>query len=316
LHPALFSSFYDLQAEVGSQLIAFFHKRPVPSCGCSGSGRAWAEPYGNWLDLQNKGIELGFNAYSKGIAAGVDWEVIDHLTIGVGGAWNHSDLHWHNERGHADVDSFFGGGYFDFAGDSMYIGGSLLAGRDFFNTFRKIVFTNVNEDAQGDYKGLDILSQLSTAYFLGPEKCCLLPYFNLDFFYLNQDSFQEKNAPGLNLSVESNSGATMRSELGLGLQVIDRNREETLCVSPQVAMGWTSICPLFRHKYKSTFEGYTIPFRVVGWDHTWQLLTLRFGLSISYTCFSFSGEYIYELAPQSGTPLSDQKANLRLDISW
>ncbi len=316
LHPALFSSFYDLQAEVGSQIIGFFHKRPVPTCGCSGRGRGWAEPYGNWLNQENKGIELGFNAYSKGIAAGIDWEIIDNLVAGFGGAWNHSELHWHNERGQADVDGFFGGAYLDFASDSLYVGASLLAGRDFYNTSRKIVYTNVNEDAHGDYSGLDILSQLSTAYFLGPEKCCLLPYFNLDFFYLSQNSFTEKNAPGLNLAVESNSGMTMRSELGLGLQVIDRNREETLCISPQVAMGWTSICPLFRHKYKSTFEGYTIPFRVVGWDHTWQLLTLRFGLTLSYTCYSFSGEYAFELAPQSSTPLFDQKANLRLDVSW
>jgi uncharacterized protein with beta-barrel porin domain len=316
MHPALFSGFYDLQAEVGSQIITFFHKRPSPTCSCSGRGRAWAEPFGNWLDIKNKGIEVGFNAYSKGVAAGVDWEVIDCLAVGVGGAWNHTELHWHGERGHADLDGFFGGAYLDFTGDYIYIGASFLAGRDFYNTFRKITFGNVNEDARGDYRGLDLLSQLSTAYFLGPDMCCLLPYFNLDFFYLNQNSFTEKNAPGLNLQVNNNAGATMRSELGLGLQVIDRNRNETMCISPQVAMGWTCICPLFRDTYTSTFLGQSIPFNVVGWDHTWQLLTLRFGLTLSYKCYSLSGEYLFELAPQDGTPLFDQKGNLRLDFSW
>ena len=315
MHPAMFSGFYDLQAEVGDQIISFFHRRPVPICGCYGQGRVWVEPYGDWVNQKNMGIEIGFNAYSKGVAAGADWEVMNNLVAGFGGAWNHTELHWHDERGHADVDGFFGGAYFDYTGDSYYIGASVLAGRDFFNTYRKLLFGDVNETARGDYLGLDILSQLSAKYFLGPDKCCLLPYFDLDFFYLNQRSFTEKNAPGLNLNVESNSGATMRSEIGLGLQVIDRNRKETICISPQVAMGWACICPLFRQKYTSTFEGQTIPFDVVGWDHTWQLLTLRFGLTFTYFCYSLSGEYIVEIAPHD-TSLFDEKANIRFNFNW
>jgi outer membrane autotransporter protein len=318
LHPALFSGYYDLQAQVGSQILTFFHRRPAPSCCgcCCGPDRAWAEVYGNWIDQKNTGIQLGFNAYSKGITAGIDREFTDGLVGGIGGAWNHTELRWHGERGHSNVDGFYGGCYLDYTGDCVYIGTSFLAGRDLFNTFRKITFSTVNEDARGDYDGLDCMAQLATAYFLGPDKCCLLPYFNLDVFYLKQQAFTEKDAPGLNLHVEKNRGMTMRSELGVGLQVIDRNRDETICVSPQLSMGWSCIFPLFRQDYTANFDGYLIPFKVVGWDHTWHLFTTRFGLTLTYTCYSLSGEYQFEIAPEHGSPLFDQRCNLRLDFNW
>ncbi|MBS0626099.1 MAG: autotransporter-associated beta strand repeat-containing protein [Verrucomicrobia bacterium] len=316
LHPAPYSAFTEVQAALGGQLLSMFHRRPVPHCVCSGQSRVWTLPYGNWLQEKDMQEQIGFTANSKGVAAGYDIEIYDGWVVGAGGLWNDTHLHWSHGQGRGSSHGWFGAVYTDYSMENFYVGLSVLAGLESCNTYRHIRYNTIDEVATGNRHNTEVMTQLATAVFFGPDMCFAFPYFNLDILYIREGEVKEKGAPGLNLNVDSNSATTMRTEAGFALQVQDINRYNTMCISPLVALGWAMECPLMRQEYKSTFEGQTIPFNVKGWDYTWQLFTVRFGFTITYRCFTLSSTYVAETSVLDRRPYFDQRGDIRLDFNW
>lgn len=316
MHPAPFSAFAEIQAALGGQLLSMFHKRPVPRCACFRESRIWVEPYGNWLKEKNLSYQVGFNAISKGVAGGIDTEIDEGITIGIGGGWNDTTMQWRRGQGHSAIKGYYGAVYADYAGESLYLGLSGIAGYDTCHSLRHIEFTTINEQASAERHNLEMMGQFAAAVFFGPSACFAFPYLNIDYFYLQEGKLKEHGAPGLNLRVDKHTSTTLRSEVGFAVQVQDINRENTLCVSPLFGLGWAMEMPLDRPKYTSTFEDQPISSRVQGWDYTWQLFTLRFGFSLTYKCLSLWGGYAAEMSPLEHTPFFDQRGDIRLEYNW
>lgn len=316
MHPALYSAFDELQMEVGSQIASLFHRYPASSCFCNSPYRVWVEPFGNWLVEKKDDLQVGFASNTYGVAFGFDAKLFNQFILGGGGSWNSTHLTWHEGRGHASIDGFHLSVYSDYVIDIFYIGASFLAGLNDYYSHRKIQYTSIDETATANFHGLDLIGQLSTALIYGPGKCCVFPYLNLDVAYLGLRDINEQNAPGLQLNVNANHSTTLRMEAGIGLQVEDTNYDETMCVSPKVAIGWAMECPLHRQLFTSVFTGQSIPFSVQGWDRTWQLFTADFGLTFNYTCYSLTGQYHVELCPDDNTKLFDQRGNVRFEFRW
>lgn len=334
MHPAQMSAMVELQNEVSAQLLSLFHRRPSPGCYCQNPIRVWIEPYGNWLQEKRKGMQIGFNSRTQGVALGFDGKVLNNLVLGIGGSWDYKHLSWSLGRGKMGGNGWNLGVYSDYTTDHYYFGFSFLGGRNDFHAMRHIRFntvvntnpaevvtdvtdlTPVNVKARSDIDALNLVGQVSTAFMFGPSKCCLFPYINADVFYSDMGSFQESGAPGFNLSVKSTSSMTFRPEAGIGLQVQDSNYDETMCISPQVLLGWALETPIFREDYESRFEGQTIPFDVEGWNKTWQLFTVDFGLNLSYYCATFSGTYHLELHPDNHSSLFNQRCNFQFSYAW
>ncbi len=316
MHPAPYSAYTEMQTELSGGLLSLFHRLPyLPCCDCN-PNRIWVEPFGNILHMKHHGLEIGFQANSGGVALGYDCQISDGLILGLGGAWNNSRLHWQNNQGHGEVNGFYGGLYFDSQFESFYLGGSFLAGMDLYNTSRHIQFITTNRKANASYSALDVMAQLQTAYLFGSPQAFFYPYANLDYLYLHTYQINEKDAGSLNLTVRKHSDATLRTEMGLGLQVQDKNGAETVCISPLISIGWVNMCPLQRPLLKSHFEGASIPFSVRGWDQTWNLLNANFGLTAAYRCYSLSLQYNAEISPDDHTLLFNQRGNLKLDWKW
>jgi outer membrane autotransporter protein len=317
MHPAQYSALFELQNETGSRLLSLFHRKPYTECtnGC-GSSRVWAEPFGNWMEMNPHGEQIGLSADSAGVAIGFDQEISDRFSLGIGGVYQYSDLHWHNQRGHAISNTYYGALYGDYSADSYALGFSLLAGQDFYETTRHLEFTSYNRHAHADYNSFNLASQLNFAYFFGTPAAYLFPYANLDYFYQSAGSIEEKGAGGLNLKVEKNTRQSLRSEMGIGFTVTDRNYDETISISPLVSLGWAMVSPLSRPHYQSTFEGASTPFSVKGWDQTWNMLTADFGLNFCFDNVSFELEYHVELTPDHHTTLFNQIGNARLGWKW
>ncbi len=316
MHPAAFSAFAEIQAALGGQLLTLFHRRPVPHCACSDHGRLWIEPYGNWLKEKNLGYELGFHAYSKGAALGLDGELTEGWVLGFGAAWNDTHMYWAKGRGSSTISGYFGSIYTDYTSDNFYLGLSCVAGWDKCHSSRHIQFSTIDEQAHSTRHNLELMGQLATAVFFGPSYCFAFPYLNIDYFYLKEKQANESGAPGLNLQVHDHSGNTLRSEAGFAVQVQDVNRANTICISPLFGLGWAMEMPINRTPYRSNFEGEPISFESYGWDYTWQLFTLRFGFSLTYNCLSLTGGYVAEMSPLEHTPFFDQRGDIRLDWSW
>ncbi len=316
MHPAPYSAFSELQEEIGAQIITLFHRKPILSDICCRSTRLWVKPFGDSLTEKNHGEEFGFTANSGGLALGLDGQVSSRGTLGIGAAWNNGHLQWKNGHGHGEVNSILGSLYSDWQLDNLYLGAAVYAGIDYFDTTRHIRILNVNDKAQAHFQGLDIAAQASVAYFFGAPTAYIYPYANFDFLYFNTRSFHEHGAGGLNLNVQKHVASTFRTEMGLALQVIDLNGTETLAISPLFSLGWVNMCPIERQNYHSTFAGASIPFSSYGWDQTWNLLSLDFGLGIYYCCFSLDLRYNVEMSADKHTLLYNHFGNLRLDWKW
>ncbi len=334
MHPAQYSAVVELQNAVSSQLVSLFHRKPTPVCYCANPVRIWIEPYGNWDKQKPRRMQVGFNSRTQGIALGFDGKIFDQLVLGIGAAWDYKHLSWSLGRGKASGEGWLAGIYCDYTTNHYYFGFSCLGGLNNFHSDRHIRFatvpntnpdevipetaslTPINKHARSNFDTLNLIGQASTAFMFGPSKCCFFPYLNADIFYSDTRSIREKDAPGLNLIVDPVRSMTFRSEAGMGLQVQDSNYTETMCISPQVLLGWAMEAPLFREKYKSRFEGQTIPFRVEGWDTTWQLFTVDFGLTFTYYCYSFAGAYHLEFQPDNHSSLFTQRCNFRAGFTW
>lgn len=316
MHPAAMSAFAEQQAELGGQLLSLFHRKPSLACGCSRLNRVWVEPFGNWLEEKQQGEEIGFHTTTRGVAFGYDREFFDFCTFGVACAWSASDLSWSLGRGHAYTDGFFGGFYSDISLGNYYFGASFYIGGDWYDVARDIHFTTIDRQAKSHYHGLDLAAQCTAAYYFGTPACLFYPYGTVDYLYLKNASFSESGADSLNLDVDNYASSTLRSEAGLALQIIDKNYRETICISPFFSFGWVMEWPLHRDDLTSTFQGQTISFSVKGWDETWQLLNLHFGLGITYRCFTLDSQYIADISPDGGSPLFNQRANFRLSYNF
>lgn len=316
MHPAALSAFAEMQSELGGQLLSIFHRRPEIRCGCFGKNRFWIEPFGNWLHEKKQGMEIGFHAETKGIAFGYDRQFFNCWTVGLGGACNQSDLQWTLDRGYAYVNGLYGSIYSDLTLDHFYLGASAYAGKDWYETVRQIHFTWVDRQAKSNSHGLDAAGQLTMAYLFGVPYCLLYPYATVDYLYLQNSSFSESGASSLNLNVDRYTSSTLRAEAGGAWQFSNRNGDGTICISPLISMGYVLELPLHRSHYRSTFKGQSISFQTKGWDMAWQLLNLRFGLGITYRCFTLDAQYIADISPEGDSPFMNQRANFRCSLGF
>ena len=316
MHPAALSAFAELQTELGGQLLSLFHRTPMLSCSCREANRFWVEPFGNWLKEKKQGMEIGFNGTTRGVAFGYDHQFFNCWTLGIGGAWNATDLKWEQDRGAAYIDGLYGSLYTDVVLDHFYLGASCYAGKDWYDTMRHIQFTTIDRQAKSHSHSLDLAGQLTAAYFFGMPSCLLYPYATVDYLYLKNSSFAESGAISLDLTVDEYTSSTLRAEAGGAWRFSDRNRDSTICISPIISMGYVLEFPLQRSHYNSTFAGQSIPFRTKGWDMAWQLLNLRFGLAITYRCLTLDSQYSADISPEGDTPFFNQRANFRFSYSF
>ena len=316
LHPAPYSAFTEFQEEMGAQIVSLFHRKPHLSCACDNGRRIWVQPFGDSLTEKRHGEEFGFTANSGGLAAGFDGDILCNWIFGFGAAWNNTHLKWHSHHGHGEVNGIYASLYTDYRIWNFYLGGAIYGGVDLYDTERHIDFFSLNEHSKASYTGYEAVAQLNTAYFFGAPTALLYPYANFDLLYLHTPAFHEQGAGSLSLHVAKHSAATFRTEMGLAFQVIDTNMDETMCISPLFSIGWVNMCPIERQDFHSTFDSAPISFETFGWDQTWNLFSLDFGLAFSYRCFTMDLKYNVEMSADKETLLYNQYGNIRFDWKW
>jgi outer membrane autotransporter protein len=315
LHPAHFSSFTELQEEVNAKIISLFQRKPYLPYIDSNAVRMWITPFGDSLTEKTHGEQLGFTVNTGGIALGIDHNLADNWVFGLGAAWDHNYLEWHFNSGHANVDSIYGSLYSDWQFWDFYLGTSIYGSVDFFDTKRHIQFLFLNEHASASFTGYEIVAQLATAYYFGIPTAFFYPYANLDFLFCHRPHYSEHGS-SLNLSVNGNSSSTLRTEIGLALQLTDLNYDETMGITPFFSLGWVNMAPLERQHYTATFSGTPISFTTHGWDETWNLFSLDFALGFFYKSFFMNIEYSPEMSVDSHTLLYNHYGNISFQWKW
>jgi autotransporter-associated beta strand protein len=316
MHPAPYSAFTELQEELGAKIISLFHRKPYLPYVYLDSTRIWVTPFGASLTEKNHGEEFGFTANTGGLAIGFDGDVVPDWVVGFGAGWSNSHLEWKDHHGHGTVNGIFASLYTDYQIWNFYFGGAIYAGMDLYDTSRHLQFFTTNEHANADFTGFEVVAQFCAAYYFGSPYAFLYPYANFDILYCHLPGFREKGAGSLDLNVESHNASTFRTEMGLAFQVIDRNFDDTMGLSPSVSLGWVNMCPLDRPHFQSNFIGAPIPFNTFGWNQTWNLFSLDFGLGYYYKSFSIDLDYNVEMSCDKETLLFNQYGNICFEWEW
>ena len=315
MHPAALGGYSEVQMNLGGHLLSTLKKGSSPY-RCKGSNQLWVEPFGNWLDVGTKGKNLGFHTTTKGVAFGYDRELFGFWTLGVGGAYQSTDLKWSKDRGNAYLKGGYGIFKSDFIFGKFVFQGAFYAGKDWYKTMRHIHFTSIDRQATSSFSGLDIGSHLGLAYYLGMQSFHLYPYLDLDYLYLNHSAFKETGADSLSLSVESYKSSTLRSQTGISMRFSDRNRDNTMCISPLLSLGYTFEAPLYRSSFKSRFAGQTISFQTYGWNECRHLLNVQFGLGVTYKCFALDSFYVGDISLEGSSVYSNQRGDFHFRFQF
>jgi len=186
----------------------------------------------------------GYSFYNAGVLAGGDWQLGEHLALGVLGGYLHgrADISYPG-TGKTDSNSLRYGVYAAAYGGGFNL--DLYAGmaRDSFTTKRNISFGDVYRTAAAKPKGNEVNLYGRAAYdFTNGSGGTLSPQLAVNYDRLSVDPFTESGADSLNLSVSRQTIESLRSTMGM--RYADRRSMGSYILASYISLGWG-------HEFKS-----------------------------------------------------------------
>lgn len=312
MQPSAYSALALQETETQSKLVSLFRTPVFNRCKCSYDWEPWAKPYFNALKVTNNGEQVGFDSTTGGLALGWNKQITDTIALGLGAAWNKTNLKWNASQGHADANGFYGALYTDYQTDTFYFGGGLLSGVDLCHVNRNISFFTTNRTAHANYNAINVITQLRTAYLLDFSPVDFYPFINVDLIYLQSGQFSEQGAGGLDLTVQSRHNTTLRPEIGVAVQ--GDMRFGDFCLTPLFSGAWVNMTPLSGTHLDARFVNTSSTFTVQGWDQIWNLIAFDAAIRMAYQNYSFDLEYNAEISATEHPRLINQYGTFT--FSW
>jgi len=189
---------------------------------------AWIKPYAGFVDQQARETVDGYKADYTGITGGMDWRILDWVTVGVAGSFAKTDI---TQRGFIqskqDIDSLQLTlyGQFDPYGP-LYFNTLFGAARHKYDIDRTISIGALVQRPQANYHGIQYAGQLEMGYAYFNGKYYLNPLARLKYMRLVADNYTETGAP-LGLTVDNNDVSEFIGAVGLKLAMQNEYLEAT-----------------------------------------------------------------------------------------
>jgi outer membrane autotransporter protein len=242
----------------------------------------WATGIGEFGMQGGSGEHTGFNYDTGGAVMGVDLFRAGDTSLGVAAGFLRTNLDWKNSGGEANIDNPRLGIYGNYEKDSGLFLGSLLAGgQDGITGTRTIAYPGVNQGANMDFSGRDLMLQVNGGYTLRVRDWSVSPITELSYFYMHQSGLTETGADALDLVVRSRDDQTFRSQLGVrveGVKVVAGTP-----VTPSLEVGWAHEIPLNGRAITSSLVDQPGTFSVNGWSMDTDTLVVDAGVKAQLT---------------------------------
>jgi uncharacterized protein YhjY with autotransporter beta-barrel domain len=185
---------------------------------------------------RSQGEHPGFNYYTGGAIANVDFQLSREWMIGANTMYMDNKIDFHQSGGSAHLQTVKGGLYASYDRSFYFIDGMLSGGYNWGNVRRTIEFLGVDRDARSHPNGFDVEAHLQYGVNVSFCEWCMTPLVRASYFYVHQKHCNEHGADSLDLSLHSSSAQTLRTVLGAGLT-------RAFCLScvniiPQVQLAW------------------------------------------------------------------------------
>ncbi|MBI2742412.1 MAG: autotransporter domain-containing protein [Chlamydiales bacterium] len=177
----------------------------------------WGDLYIDQMRQSTKGSLEGFHSLSSGVIVGVDRLFSQHTSVGAGVGYSHSNVDWNRSGGDdGRINSFFGSLYANYFTKRYFLNLALISGYSRYSAERRIDFSSIHRTAKlEDNGGYELMAHFSPGLLFKVKKVDLILFGIVDYVFLHQNSFTEKGAKSLNLSVKSSRSTLWREELGL-----------------------------------------------------------------------------------------------------
>ncbi len=267
-----------MQAGIASRLEELYKTECSRERECPNRFYIWSDIYGDFLSFRGKKFFNGFKSRSLGALIGGDYAFRHGISLGLLGGYTNSSLHWNQDVGTADIDSFYGGIYAGWHKCRYFVNGSVIGASSRYKATRKMHFLKLNRKARTSHRGTNALAHLDGGVIFGRKGLELRPFVALDYLWLHQDAFSETGAQSVNLKVGSTDYTMMRSELGFKLANCWWVRE-CLQVIPDFKLSWVYEGRFEDDNYTAEFKESGGSFKVHGLNPDFNMIATGFGVT-------------------------------------
>lgn len=189
---------------------------------------AWLKPYAGFADQQALETIDGYKADYTGITGGMDWRILDWVTVGVAGSFAKTDI---TQRGFIQTKQNIDSlqltlyGQFDPYGP-LYFNTLFGAARHKYDIDRTITVGSLVQRPQANYHGIQYAGQLEMGYAYFNGKYYVNPLAKLKYMRLVADNYTETGAP-LGITVDNNDVSEFVGAIGLKLAMQNEYLEAT-----------------------------------------------------------------------------------------
>ncbi len=277
----------------------------------------WVNPIGYYYKQNEREDQTPFHNSTYGVTTGFGHLFSQCFTVSAGMGYTHSNLNWSQNRGNAHIQSIYLGPSIGYLGERGYIGLSLVGARSFYKVNRKIAFSTVNEKAKNHHTSWDCLGEISGGVKLKfpnafQKNLFLIPTVTVDYLNVFENGYQEYGAGSIDLSVDHNHSAFLRSEVVV--KILKEMKAKMTCISPNLYIGWLRNIPLTHGRYLARFYQQELcqdHFTVQSYHRSTDQLILGAELILAYQA-SFSLNLGYEATV--GNHNNIQEGNL--NFNW
>lgn len=260
-----------------------------PCCLTPSAWHGWLDVTGVWQQQTPQDQQYGYHDTSGLLSFGIDG-TFDNLSVGLLGAYQVDYLTWDKNVGDATARTGYGGFYAMIEGNHYLVDISALVGYSTYNANRKIRFSSIHRTARGHYNSYEGVAGIGVGSYNTLCGVEWVPYARVDYAYLTQRAFKEKNADSLNLQVRPYNTSLIQTQFGVFF-------EHTCCLesgllTPKLDLSYIGQFAVFHKHLRARFESIpTCTFSAQGWNYGRNL----FAPTLSLTFFQAGSQLSFEL---------------------
>jgi uncharacterized protein YhjY with autotransporter beta-barrel domain len=260
-----------------------------------GKSGLWLDAFGQWGDQDEEDGCTGYDYFLRGATLGFDHRLMDKLMAGLSLGYSRSDIDLDRDQGSGDVKSLFSSLYGSYFDKNLYIDAILSYGWDWYDNRRMIRIGGILGEATSEHDGQLFSGYLGGGYYFDFKPFSVGPYGSLQYIYLDEESFEEEGAGGVNLRVDDRQTDALFSELGL--RMVGRFAGEYGNFLPEISLGWGYDFDIDDHVVRASFAGSPgASFSIEGQDVERNGLILGAGLTFIHksgfsTSFRYKGDF-------------------------
>jgi len=196
----------------------------------------WLDAFGQWGEQDASDGFSGYDFNTRGASLGLDGIFSGRYIAGINLGYAAADLDSDDGQGKSDINSLYASLYGSYFTERMYIDAVLSYGRQDIESERQIRIGSIERVASSDHKADAYSAFIEGGYNVKLDQWALQPFGNLQYLYLNEDSFRENGADSLDQLVDARRTTSLQSNLGLRLARFIGLNEWTLI--PEISLAW------------------------------------------------------------------------------